>query len=58
MGNGLLPGRGSLTVLRLLRVLGLQEGRRVREPWVRLGSSPSFCCLGPEPTCRCLLAVP
>lgn len=36
-------------MLRLLRVLG---------PWVRLGSSPLFCGLGPEPTYRCLLAVP
>lgn len=56
MVNGALPGSGgSLTVLRLLQVLGL-PGRAMREPWVRLGSSPLLCCLGPEPTCRCLLA--
>lgn len=39
--------RSSLTVLRLLRGPGPpQRAGRRREPGVRLGSSPLFCCLG------------
>lgn len=49
MVDGALPGRGnSLTHVEVIAGswASTERAGRTREPWVRLGSSRLFCCLG------------